>query len=172
MSHRARPSPTVVVPLLLSAMLAPGLLQAQGADKPASRRAPVPPAAAIVAHVDTVAGVAWPDPYAWLRDDKRQRPEVLAYLRSENAYTAAVTRHTMRLQERVFKEMVGHVKETDLSVPELDNGYYYYSRTVKGQQYPIFCRKHGSRGFWRRWRRSSECMGPIERTQRSRRGRC
>src|SRR3972149_119484 len=45
------------------------------------------------------------------------------------------------LQDPLFREMVGHIKETDLSVPELIDGYYYYSRTVKGRQYSILCRK-------------------------------
>jgi oligopeptidase B len=91
-----------------------------------------------------VAGVAWSDPYAWLRDDKRQRSEVLDYLRSENAYTEAAMWHTRQRQDTLFREMVGHVKETDLSVPELIDGYHYYSRTEKGKQYSIFCRKRGS----------------------------
>jgi oligopeptidase B len=105
---------------------------------------PSPPVAKVVEHVDTVAGVEWRDPYAWLRDNKRQRPEVLSHLRAENAYTEAMTLHTAALQERLYREMVGHIKETDLSVPQLDDGYYYYTRTVKGQEYPIFCRKRGS----------------------------
>ncbi|HEV7366006.1 MAG TPA: hypothetical protein VGN76_09200, partial [Gemmatimonadales bacterium] len=137
MSRSARRCPTVVLALLLS----PALLPAQTTAKPG---APEPPVAKQVAHIDTVAGVEWPDPYAWIRDDKRQRPEVLAYLRAENDYSTAMTQHTLPLQERLFQEMVGHIKETDLSVPELDNGYYYYTRTVKGQQYPIFCRKRGN----------------------------
>ncbi len=83
--------------------------------------------------LDTVAGVPWPDPYAWLRDDQRQRPEMLDYLRSENKYTEAMTRHTGALQELLFKEMVGHIKETDASVPERIGRYYYYTRTIKGR---------------------------------------
>jgi oligopeptidase B len=91
-----------------------------------------------------VAGVDWPDPYAWLRDDQRRNPEVLAHLEAENAYTEQVTRHSRPLQDRLFREMVGHVKETDHSVPELKDGYYYYTRTVKGRQYPLFCRRRGA----------------------------
>ena len=109
-----------------------------------SRPSPTPPVAPIRTKVDTVAGVEWSDPYAWLRDDQRKRPEVLAYLRAENAYADRMTSRSRRLQERLFRELVGHIKETDLSVPELMDGYYYYSRTVKGRQYPIFCRKRGS----------------------------
>jgi len=49
-----------------------------------------------------------------------------------------------RLQDTLFREMLGHIQETDLSVPELVDGYYCYNRTEKGKQYPIFCRKRGS----------------------------
>ncbi|HET6577553.1 MAG TPA: S9 family peptidase [Gemmatimonadales bacterium] len=132
-----RPS---LLALVVPVLLAPAGLQAQraaGSD-------PIPPVAASVPHVDTVAGVAVSDPYFWLRDDKRERPEVLDYLRRENGYTEAVTRHTRALEDTLFREMVGHIKETDLSVPELVDGYYYYSRTEQGKQYPIFCRKRGS----------------------------
>jgi oligopeptidase B len=118
---------------LVSALLAPGIVSAQTA-----------PVAKVVTKIDTVAGVPWPDPYAWLRDDKRQRAEVLNYLKAENAYTETMTRHTKGLEERLFKEMVGHIKETDASVPERIGRYYYYTRTIKGQQYQIFCRKRGS----------------------------
>ena len=86
----------------------------------------VPPAAVAVPHADTVNG------------------EVLAHLREENAYTDGMLAHTRALQERLFREMVGHLKETDLSVPELDHGYYYYDRTVKGGQYKIFCRRRAT----------------------------
>lgn len=116
-------------------------LHAQGS---ASDSSPVPPVAAIIPHLDTVAGVEWNDPYFWLRDDRRRRPEVLGHLRAENGYTEAVMRPTRSLRDTLYREMVGHLKETDLSVPELDGGYYYYSRTEKGKQYPIFCRRRGS----------------------------
>ncbi len=132
---------TLGTALLLPALFPVGRLDAQG---PAKAGTPAPPVAAIAPRLDTVAGVEWPDPYAWLRDDTRRRPEILAHLKAENAYTDAMTRHTKELRERLFREMVGHLKETDLSVPELIDGYHYYSRTVKGRQYPIFCRRKGS----------------------------
>jgi oligopeptidase B len=141
MPSPARSRSTLFFALSISTLCLARPLRAQDAAKSDST---APPVAARITHVDTVAGVAWPDPYAWIRDDKRERAEVLAYLKAENEYTAAMTRHTLPLQERLFKEMVGHIKETDLSVPELDNGYYYYTRTIKGQQYPILCRKRGS----------------------------
>ncbi len=135
--------PTAVLARSLLALLLGCTPARHGATSMAS--APLaPPQAAVVTRIDTVAGVPWPDPYAWLRDETRRRPDVLEYLRAENAYTEALTRHTKRLQDQLYREMVGHIKETDLSVPDLVDGYYYYTRTRKGKQYPIFCRKRGS----------------------------
>jgi oligopeptidase B len=82
------------------------------------------------------------DDYFWLRD--RSNPEVLDYLNAENRYTRAVMQHTEGLQELLFQEMRGRIKETDLSVPERIDDYFYYSRTEIGGQYPILCRRRGS----------------------------
>ena len=82
------------------------------------------------------------DDYAWLRE--RDNPEVLAWLEAENAYTAAVTAPDEQLRETLYKEMLSHIKETDVSVPFRDGSYWYYSRTEEGQQYPIYCRKPGT----------------------------
>lgn len=82
------------------------------------------------------------DEYGWLR--KKGTKEVNDYLNAENAYTKAVMKPTEALQKRLYDEIVGRIKETDLDVPVLDNGYYYYSRTEKGKSYPIYCRKKGT----------------------------
>ena len=82
------------------------------------------------------------DDYAWLRE--RDNSEVLAYLEAENAYTAAVTAPDEQLRETLYKEMLSHIKETDISVPFRDGNYWYYSRTEEGLQYPIYCRKPGA----------------------------
>jgi len=79
------------------------------------------------------------DPYAWLRD--RTNPEVIRYLEAENAYTEALMKPTEALQKALYDEMLGRIKETDLSVPEKLDQYEYYSRTEKGKQYPFHCRK-------------------------------
>ena len=105
---------------------------------------PAPPVARQIPRVDTLLGEARVDPYFWLRDDTRSSPEVISYLESENRYTESSMRHTEALQKKLYQEMVGRIKETDLSVPELMDGAWYYSRTVKGKQYPIFCRRRGS----------------------------
>jgi oligopeptidase B len=84
------------------------------------------------------------DDYFWLRD--RTNPAVVAYLEAENRYAASAMRHTEVLQEQLYLEMRGRIKETDLSVPERVDEYYYYSRTEEGGQYPILCRRHGEHG--------------------------
>jgi oligopeptidase B len=91
--------------------------------------------------VHTLHGDVRVDDYFWLRD--RSHPEVLAYLEAENSYTSTVMRHTERLQEQLYHEMRGRIKETDLSVPERVDDYFYYTRTEAGGQYPILCRKRG-----------------------------
>ncbi len=100
------------------------------------------PVARVVPKIDTIHGDILEDDYYWMRE--RTNPEVMAYLEAENAHTAAAMKHTEVLQERLYQEMLGRIKETDLSVPYLDNGYWYYTRTEQGKSYPIFCRKRGS----------------------------
>ncbi|MGQ9852904.1 MAG: S9 family peptidase [Candidatus Oleimicrobiaceae bacterium] len=81
------------------------------------------------------------DNYYWL--NKRDDPKVLAYLEAENRYLEAALAHTQKLQARLYKEIVGRIKQTDMSVPYLDNGYFYYTRFEQGKEYPIYARKHG-----------------------------
>lgn len=82
------------------------------------------------------------DDYYWLNE--RENPEVIAYLEAENAYTDNVLAHTTQLQQALYDEMLGRIKQTDISVPYKLNGYYYYSRYEEGKEYPIYCRKKGS----------------------------
>jgi oligopeptidase B len=105
---------------------------------------PIPPTAKMIPRVDTTLGDERVDSYFWLRDDQRKNPDVLAYLAAENHYTEAMLRHTEGLQAQLFDEMKGRIKETDLSVPQLDGRYFYYARTEAGKQYPILCRKKGA----------------------------
>jgi len=79
------------------------------------------------------------DDYFWLRE--RENPEVIEYLKAENDYKDAMLKHTEKLQKKLFKEIVGRIKQTDMSVPYKDNGYFYYTRYEKGQEHPIYCRK-------------------------------
>ena len=79
------------------------------------------------------------DNYFWLRE--KTNPAVIAHLEAENAYAAAVMKPTEALQEKLYKEILSHIKQTDVSVPYRWGDYFYYTRTIEGQQYPIFCRK-------------------------------
>jgi oligopeptidase B len=101
-----------------------------------------PPVAARVSKVDTLHGEILVDDYYWLRE--KQNPQVLAYLQAENAYTAAGMKHTEALQDQLYRELLGRIKETDLSVPYRNHGYWYYTRTEQGKAYPIYCRKRGA----------------------------
>jgi oligopeptidase B len=118
-----------------AAAAASGLAQAQSA--------PTPPVAAQKPHV-----VKGPedrnDPYYWLRDDTRKNMGMLAYLNAENAYADTVLAPTKPLQEKLFSEIVGRIKQDDSSAPVRDRGHWYYTRFETGQDYPIVARKHGT----------------------------
>jgi oligopeptidase B len=79
------------------------------------------------------------DDYFWL--NKREDPEVIRYLEAENAYTEAMMAHTKPLQETLFREFRQRIKQTDESVPYRREGAFFYSRTVTGKDYPIYCRR-------------------------------
>ncbi|WP_276486004.1 S9 family peptidase [Paraflavitalea pollutisoli] len=79
------------------------------------------------------------DDYYWLNE--RENPQVIDYLKAENAYLDTMMSGTKALQDKLFAEMKGRIKEKDESLPFKNNGYWYYSRFEEGKQYPIFCRK-------------------------------
>ncbi len=101
---------------------------------PTAKRVPV---------VTKIHGDELVDDYAWLRE--KQNPEVLSYLNAENTYFEAAMEPTKELQAKLYEEMLGRIKEDDQSVPYPKNGWLYYHRTVKGQSYPIRCRKKNNR---------------------------
>jgi oligopeptidase B len=84
-------------------------------------------------------GVVLTDDYAWLRD--KENPEVSAYLEAENAYAEAFMAPLAGLREELYQEMLSHVKQTDVTVPFLDRGWWYLTRTEEGRQYAILCRR-------------------------------
>ncbi|WP_421708213.1 S9 family peptidase [Algihabitans sp.] len=111
---------------------------------------PEPPLAESVPLTHELHGETWSDDYAWLRDADWQRvmrePERLTarirdHLEAENAYTASVLAPTKTLQEKLFAEIKGRIKEEDSSVPTADGPWAYYRRFRQGGQHPIFCRK-------------------------------
>jgi oligopeptidase B len=101
-----------------------------------------PPLAAIKAKELASPHGTRTDNYYWLNEP--ENPEVLDYLRAENAYFDQQMAPVKDLEEALFQEMKGRVLETDESVPVRDNGYYYYARYVAGGEYPLYCRKKDS----------------------------
>jgi oligopeptidase B len=133
MRHSNRRSRALLTAALVA--LPPAVPSAVAADTaaPIARKKPT---------VRELHGEKFVDDYFWLRE--KGTPEVKAYLEAENVHTEAVMSPYEGLQETLYKEMLGRIKETDLSVPVREGAYYYYTRTQQGQQYPIHCRRKGS----------------------------
>ena len=91
-------------------------------------------------------GAVREDEYYWMRDDERTNPAVLDYLHAENAYADAVLAPTAELQEQLYNEIVGRIKQDDASVPYLERGWWYYSRFEAGRDYPIQARRRAAAG--------------------------
>ena len=125
--------------LLVSPALVAGLL---GSALLAQEAVTRPPAAVKKPHNTEIHGLTLKDDYFWLRE--KSNPEVIKYLEAENTYTESVMAPTKALQETLYKEMLGRIKQTDLSVPSRIGEYFYYSRTEEGKQYPYMCRRKGS----------------------------
>ncbi|MCB1528285.1 MAG: S9 family peptidase [Hyphomicrobiaceae bacterium] len=113
-------------------------------------RSITPPKADLRPHSTTWHGITLSDPFAWLRADNwrdvmrepdKLAPDIRAYLEAENAYTAAALAETDALQDELFVEMKGRIKEDDSSVPAPDGPYDYYGRYIVGGQYPLVCRR-------------------------------
>jgi len=111
---------------------------------PAPPAGPQPPVASVHPfEVQSANGVRI-DNYYWLRDDTRTRPEVLNYLKAENAYYAQMTAHTKALEETLYNEIIGRIKQDDATVPAKYKHYFYYTRYEQGQEYPVYARRKGS----------------------------
>ena len=89
----------------------------------------------------TIHGDTRIDKYYWLKD--RENQEVIDYLTAENEYKEHILAPTKDFQEKLFKEIVGRIKQTDMSVPFKKDGYWYYVRYEDGKEYPIYARKKG-----------------------------
>ena len=112
----------------------------EAADAPSA--VPAPPIAKKDPKLTDINGHKLVDNYFWLRDKKN--PEVKAYLDAENSYADALMKPTEPLQKKLYGEMLGRIKETDVDVPYKYDDYFYYSRTEAGKQYPIRCRRQRS----------------------------
>src|SRR5258708_7916002 len=102
---------------------------------------PQPPMADKKPKTTNIHGETLVDDYFWLRE--KTNPAVMAHLQAENTYADTVMKPLAPLQEKLYNEMLGHIKQTDVNVPYRWGNYFYYTRTEEGKQYPIFCRKHG-----------------------------
>lgn len=141
------------MPTLLRSCLA--MVLAMSVTSQAQTPAATAPAAPTQAKLDIVPPVAKRSPkemvnhgdkrvddYFWLRE--KDNPDTTAYLKAENAYTEAVMAPYKEFRESLYKEMLARIKETDQNVPWKKDGYWYYSRTERGKQYNIYCRKKGT----------------------------
>lgn len=122
-----------VFPFLIMSTLAVSTLATDAAKPPVAKKVP---------QTFTLHGDERVDEYGWLRDKKSA--ETIAYLEAENAYAEAVMKPTAELQKKLYDEMLGRIKQTDIQVPYRKGAYLYYTRTVEGKQYPIHARKKGN----------------------------
>jgi oligopeptidase B len=104
----------------------------------------VPPVAATRPHeVQSPHGLRI-DEYFWLRDDARADPEMLAHLAAENAYRVAALEPLKPLEDRLFSEIIGRIRQDDTTVPYCHRGHWYYSRFDSGDEYPVYARRAGA----------------------------
>jgi oligopeptidase B len=120
---------------VVAALLAPLL-------RPAYSQSAAPPIAEVRTTTFEEHGGTRADEYYWLRE--RDNPAVISYLEEENAYLEQVMGHTNDLQETLFGEIRGRIKQDDSTVPYRQGDYFYYTRFEDGKEYPIYCRKRGS----------------------------
>ncbi|HYD51572.1 MAG TPA: S9 family peptidase [Gemmatimonadaceae bacterium] len=124
---------------LLAAALVSSLMSQSPLDAQVTPQSATAPVAERRARVDTLHGERRQDDWFWLRD--KQDPKVRQYLEAENAHAKQAMAHLDPLRERLYQEMLGRIKQTDLSVPYRRGAWLYYTRTEEGKQYPIFARK-------------------------------
>ncbi len=101
-----------------------------------------PPIAKIIAKELEIHGHKRIDNYYWLNNP--ENPEVIDYLKAENVYLDTVLGHTKQIQDQLFAEIKGRIKEQDESVPYKLDDYFYYTRYEVGKEYAIYCRKKGT----------------------------
>ncbi len=124
---------SIFITLLLSASCQNSTMTNEKNTAPKAEKIPKE----LVLHGDTRQ-----DPYFWL--NQREDEKVLDYLRAENTFRESEMKHTEPLQEKLFAEIKGRIKEDDQSVPYFKNEYWYYVRYEIGMEHPVYCRKKGS----------------------------
>ncbi|KAL6873522.1 hypothetical protein ACP4OV_013604 [Aristida adscensionis] len=147
-ARRPIPIPTAAAPSRRRALLALLLASAQpcasvsaASASASSAMASAPPAATKVPRELVEHGDRRVDNYYWLRSDSRSDPDVLAHLRAENDYTAAVMSDVKKLEDEIYAEIRGRIKEDDIDAPLRKGQYYYYERTLTGKEYVQHCRR-------------------------------
>ncbi len=141
-SHRSNRFAAAVLLFLLACASGCGLLRHGG--QVLEQKVLLPPVAKKIPKADTLHGDVRVDDYFWLRD--QSDPDVMKYLEAENEYARAVMRPTESLQEELYRELLGRMRETDTTAAEKRGGYLYYTRNEKGLEYAIHCRKKGTPG--------------------------
>jgi len=130
-----------------AAMLAftvPSIAHAQPANGPTEMKAPI---AKKVPKVLKIHGYETTDNYAWLRDRNEKRdPEIIKYLEAENAFTEGHMGKHKAFADALYNEMLGRIKQTDLSVPVRMGDYWYFTKTEEGKQYPTYLRSRDKDG--------------------------
>ena len=129
------------VPAMASLLRASVTLGAQESAAAGTPEALVPPDAARRPQFSLPLQLS-DDPYRWLENP--DDPEVIAYLKAENTYSAAMLAPTQDLQEILYRELTERTNRTDTSVPTPWHGYLYYWRIEEDNDYGILCRKRGS----------------------------
>ncbi|HWJ05393.1 MAG TPA: S9 family peptidase [Steroidobacteraceae bacterium] len=104
---------------------------------------PQPPVAARRPHPVTSPHGTRIDDYYWLRDDTRTAADVVGYLQAENTYRELACASWRPLEDRLYEEIVGRIRQDDTTVPYRDHGYWYYRRFATGDEYPLYARRHG-----------------------------
>ncbi len=118
------------------------IIVAQEKEDLSKNKKMTPPIAKKVPNLTKIHDYEVTDNYSWMRDrsEKKKRPEVQEYLDAENKYTEAVMKPHKDLTDKLYEEMIGRIKQTDLSVPYKYGDFWYYSKTIEGKQYPVFMR--------------------------------
>ena len=128
--------------LLLSILFVLPLSSEVAAQSNGGAGAPQPPMAEKKPKTTNIHGTTLVDDFFWLRE--KTNPAVMAHLKAEDDYANTMMKPTAALQQKLYNEMLSHIKQTDTNVPFRWGNYFYYTRTEEGKQYPIFCRKKGS----------------------------
>lgn len=106
-----------------------------------------PPVAKKEPKVLKIHGYEITDNYAWLRDrNEKKDPAIMEYLNAENAYTESYMGPHRDLVDKLYDEMLGRIRQTDLSVPYKLGEYWYFTKTEEGQQYPTYLRSKAKDG--------------------------